>query len=380
MNYQKQIPLDTRSNIQYRYLNSPFCVSKYLTFLPQLFSSPSLSEAIEVSIGFYESNTSANLLNFATPARSLLETMTFEREVNHIAVKRLIESIASGSRSSSKSTIKELVINYIDSTKYLLPLFHAFSQSVHSIEALSHQKLYPCLVLRDALVFLPSLSTLNTSDGSPINFLLYSRTHAECGVVPRLFSIDGSENCTDQKSKSENTLLIDVGLYGSLVDSLISKGWSKTELSAFFFASRTPFISGWINSIVGNSVFQSKNSLELLDIIRLADSIESLLKPFVVLPPSIEAKVSVPTEVFSDPSSFVCSTVLLWAAYQYSLQVKCTNPSTQAILAPLLRAKQDDTSWFIRNPIIRWSNADAFISKWKHGPLFPMSHLCGFKV
>jgi hypothetical protein len=114
----------------------------------------------------------------------------------------------------------------------------------------------------------------------------------------------------------------------------------------------------------------SETYIDLLDSIRLVDTIESLLKPCVLVANHLR---------LTDPVSFVCAATFLWAQRQFS-QEQQHRRTSQPVDLSLDAVKTSGSAWFVANPAPRWEEAETFIRGWIYGPLCPMDRLCGLNV
>lgn len=249
---------------------------------------------------------------------------------------------------------------YLRATRYLLPWIHNFAWAV------KHQARGNPVVLflRDALAFWPSLVALHTPE---LHVACYSRRHRLAGVAPVIFRA-GQEGAFQESPLDLNdALLIDVGLYGSLIAALLQDGWCASRPSFLFFGSRNPCLTGWVNVRLGART-NAQGEVDRPDVIRLVDTIESLFKPFRACVPSP-----------SDPAGLhpsgalarVCSAVFARACYRFSSRHEGPVPFRSCLHA-LEQAKGTAGAWLLRRPVPKWAGAEAFLRGWTFGRLPPL--------
>ncbi len=243
---------------------------------------------------------------------------------------------------------------YIESIKYLKPIIDAFAKSV-SLTAKQSNFNYINLLLRDGLVFLPALLNRNATEN--LSMTLYSRKHQRAGLKPQGFTLNGEHIKPETPS---NVLHVDVGLYGSLLSDLTQK---EVGNGAFFLGSRNPFIVGWLNTIISAQFLTENEAPDFNEVIKLVDTVESLLKPFRI---TLNTD-GTPVLNWSDPISLYCSLLFMW--YLKQKKEEPINPIQLHV-----RKKSD---WYVTTPVPRWQKADEFIKNWELGLVPPMNILSG---
>jgi hypothetical protein len=281
------------------------------------------------------------------------------------------------SEFSLESFLASVSERYLKATEYLFPLFHCFSNSILSLSR-SERKHDPIvLFLRDCLVFWPSLLAAGSeSSKSSIQLMAYGRWHRRLGAAPEIYEEDGKTSATYKMAQTlSRGLLVDAGMYGSLIQNLMESRYCSKDCAAMFLGSRNPFITGWLNSILSSEILRGRGNGELLsDIIWIVDTVESLLKPFYF---GSDGRAHV-----ANPISFVCSVLQLQAMYEFSREIREKNkticPIDSIHKAHLHRESGD--AWSVLRVVPRWSEADQFIQNWKLGPLFPMDQYSGLAL
>lgn len=292
----------------------------------------------------------------------LLITLSREREGASTPVLQILDTVMKTDHLPKEEQLRIIATSYVEKTRFLFPLIDSFAKTVKSVLELGKERYLPVLLLRDGLSFWPALQ----AHGVRPFLVSYSRLHGEHRAIGDFLSAPLAD------IPPRNTLLIDVGLYGSLVASLIAEGaFPKVKPGALFFASRSPFIWGWANTLLSSSFSFSSSRCDFGDTIRLADTLESLLKPFTYF-----ATNSGIISNISDPISFVCSIAFLRELSQFSREQNSSTP--EELVRGIALAKADRNTWLVREPVKRWDKADEFIKSWAHGPLFPMDRMSGF--
>jgi len=321
-------------------------------------SSESLSQVVLQSIGYLEAQGGGS----RSSIEEELDSLRLEDESEHLPLQRLAFS-----RSNS---LLELAQAYIHATRYLFPILHLFSYSVRSLSQGSERKLPLYLFMRDALAFWPCLHALQRTPEEQPRFVFYSRKDERVGRPPILLSRDAAGAFSAQLlGRLEEGLLVDAGLYGSLIHSMIKSGRCAREVSVMFLGSRNPFLAGWFNMALGTELLHGGSRVDLGDTIRLVDTVESLLKPFRILD-------SASRYALAGPRSFTCAMALMWALYRYSASRE-GRPSLQHCLESLREGQRESGGWWLARPVPRWEEAERFIADWDLGPLPPMRLLCG---
>jgi hypothetical protein len=261
---------------------------------------------------------------------------------------------------AARDFLIETARRYANHTSHLFPVLHKHASAALTMCKLANRSRIR-LFLRDALVFWPSLLALRPRVFEiPLDFLVFTRPLKDNGRSPLVFSDDGSgvlkrsaQHCVPR------TLVLDVGLYGTLVKELDGKGFFAGDGSVLFLGSRNPHIPGFLNELRLREA-PAEVVVQQQDVVRYVDTVECLLKPFLLLP-SLDGNM-----VFlelGDGISFVCSVVFLWSLYRYSLSAdKFDSPHSAAdLLSP---AAALEKRWLLGEPIPAWTKAKDFVANW----------------
>lgn len=258
---------------------------------------------------------------------------------------------------------------YLERTAYLQPFLHHFgAMAVRLMRAFSHTIL--ANFLRDGFIFWPTQEVLlDPAADENLAFLWYSRQHVAHNLPCEIFQHQGTEVFKACPLDVTRTLLVDVGLYGTLLRHMLDHQRCATSVSVLFFASRSPFIAGWLNMRTCAAWLTTAGQVDSRDSIRLVDTLESLLKPCVLVGEQLS---------LTDPVSFVCATAFLWSQRRFS-QAHAADPALPLDLS-LEAVQRSRTAWFVTDPVPCWDQAETFIKSWNHGPLAPMDRLCGLHL
>jgi hypothetical protein len=194
----------------------------------------------------------------------------------------------------------------------------------------------------------------------PLDFLVFTRSLKKNGHRPIVFSEESDGGLRRRELVNvPRTLVLDVGLYGTLIKELDGNGFFAGDGSVLFLGSRNPHIPGFLNELrcvngPAGAVVQQR------DVIRYVDTVECLLKPFLLLTAPKSDLVFVEQ---GDGISFVCSVVFLWSLYHYSLEVVRlgTPRSAGEVLLPNIPLA---SRWLLHEPIPSWTKAQEFLSNW----------------
>lgn len=314
-------------------------------------------QVIDRAVAFYESVSP--LPDASQLASGLFTTIALEKEGGAVPLTPILDALKRGEGHSYKVRLLMASEAYVESTQYLFPMIFGFVNEAVRLCLSDNRSRRPLLFLRDGLIFWPAFLAAET----PVDFLLYSRLHADRKTVPHLYR--PNSNCIEKLPVAQMwraPQVIDVGLYGTLVGKLLDTEVSR-ELGAFFFASRSPFISGWLNTLF----VSSSRAFDSTDIIRLADTMESLLKPFQIIETEKGLQI-VPSDILSFCSSVLC----LWSLYQFRLN----GPSCDdGLTFQSIENAKKKPSWFVKHPVPKWAGADQFLRSWRHGSLYPVGKL-----
>jgi hypothetical protein len=267
----------------------------------------------------------------------------------------------------TKQFLVEIAHRYLDSTSYLVPVLHGFAED--AIAASRRGKTDSMLLfLRDALLFWPSLRALQRGRNPiPLNFLVYTRPLRDRGQSPLLFReyLDG-RICFRRSLALGKALILDVGLYGTLIADLYKKGHFSTFNTVFFFGSRNPHIPGFLNHCLATTI-QARKSADPLTVVRYVDTVECLLKPFQ-LPMGTDGEVKIE---LGDPISLICSAAFMRALGLYSSLGRVRqrkNGTAPKWDLPVPSAR----SWYLPRPIPAWSKAREFVESWSVEKITPI--------
>lgn len=347
------------------------CLLDHLARQMQCGDLPSL---VEASLAYYTQYQQEPLDSAAFGAQ-LAQTISQEREGAFAPVCDFIDTVKQACSASMPTRLTTIAQEYLARTQYLQPYLHGFSEmSIRLLCSSGRSQL--ANFLRDGLIFWPGQEVLLGQQATGrIAFVLYSRLHVEHNLPVRVFQRTVDGDFVEVSVDFTQSLLVDVGLYGTLLSRMLNQHLCQRSTGVVFFASRSPFITGWCNLLTCAAMIASDLQVDRLDIIRLADTVESLLKPFVLLP-------TCPHQweiTLTDPVSFVCATAFLWAQRRFSLDQK-QQRAIRPLELSLEAVKASHTAWFIKNPVPPSEEAEAFFKSWHHGPLFPMDQICGFSL
>ncbi len=325
-----------------------------IDFLKSLFHEEKPERVIDLAIQFYFSSgppLSGDLRS------GLLRTISDEAEKVYAPASPLLKRVRATRHLAPADQLRNVASYYLELTKPLIPIVNSFAKTIPKFTALEGRQFSPHLLLRDGLIFYPSLVA---QEIHPV-LVAYSRKHLNAQANPEIVG----------SSLGQSALLIDVGLYGSLVSALLEQEIFHSP-GVLFFASRSPFILGWLNTIIGTALVSGRATTNLIDVIRIADTMESLLKPLAFTRDSGGV-----TTTLSDPISFVSSILFLWNLHKDALQKRLVS---DPLLAVRSLSEGNCPRWFVKKALPRWKEADRFIASWPHGLLFPMDRFSGFRL
>jgi hypothetical protein len=249
---------------------------------------------------------------------------------------------------------------YVRSTRFLFPWLHDFACAVSRVAG--GRTVY--LFLRDGLAFWPALRAI----GQPTRFLFYTRAHRRAGQLPLVRTSSG-RFVPVSREELDAGVLVDAGLYGTLIEQMIRSGCCGERPWVLFLGSRNPNITGWLNVLLGRWMLRNPDRAAIL--IRLVDSVESLLKPFR---PAAEGE-RIPVE--ADPASFCCYAAFARASYLFSRRIgRRTHPLGRCLDA-VAEAELQPDAWLLPEAVEKWAEAGQFLARWTAGPLPPMDRLSG---
>ncbi|WP_437487590.1 hypothetical protein WME75_07145 [Sorangium sp. So ce1014] len=325
----------------------------------QCMASQSLEQVVARAVSYIEEDGD----DPAVCIEDALRGLSREEESQHIPLHVLGSSVFGAPL--------ELARSYISATEYLFPILRAFCCSLPTLVdgRSAHVPIY--LFMRDSLALWPCLRAHDALPAGQLKLLFYSRSDARHGREPLLVSQRPCGGLVEEYvARIDRGLLIDSGLYGSLIHEMLQSGRCTTDVSVMFFGSRNPFVAGWFN-MAQSAAMLDGSPVDLKDVIRLVDTIESLLKPF-------RATESARFER-ADAISFICSMAFMWAFHWYSLAP--TDPPTfSGCQNELRKASQGRGHWLVDRAVPRWEAADSFLRGWRFGPIKPMNMFCGFDL
>ena len=275
----------------------------------------------------------------------------------------------------TRQFLLEIARRYLDSTSYLAPVLHRYAEDATVISRMANTDSV-LLFLRDALLFWPSLRALQRGkDSVPLNFLVYTRSLREQGQSPLLFHEYRDGQIRFERSLAlGQALILDVGLYGTLIADLYQKGHFSTINTVFFFGSRNPHLPGFLNYQLEERK-QAQKQADPQMVVRYVDTIECLLKPFQ-LPMGNDGLVKME---MADPISLICSVAFMWSLGRFSNSVhdqheKNGTHSGYGIPRP------SANSWCLPRPIPAWSKAGEFINEWSVEKITPVEQFAEWSM
>lgn len=266
----------------------------------------------------------------------------------------------------TRQFLVEIARRYLDSTSYLLPVLHGFAED--AVTAVRKGRADSILLfLRDALLFWPSLRALQAGEKSiPLNFLIYTRHLRQQGQSPLLFHEcgNGQVHCQAVPTVGQ-ALILDVGLYGTLIADLYQKKHFSAVNAVFFFGSRNPHLPGFLNHCLDMKI-RTGTCADPLMVVRYVDTVECLLKPFQ-LPMGTDGTVKIE---MGDPISLICSAAFMRALGRYSSSVRILQRKNGTAPKWDVPAPSAD-SWYLQKPIPTWSKAGEFVESWSVEEITP---------
>lgn len=339
-----------------------------LQHLGQQMQASELAELVENAIQ-YHTHYTGHGPHTNTLSAQLRHTVRHEREGDATPLRDFPDLIDRAAGAPLDACLTTVAQNYLHRTAYLRPFLHSFGHmSIRLMRAFGHTTL--ANFLRDGLIFWPTQEVLMASEARrALAFIWYSRQHADANVPPQVFRRHITGEFDTGALDVPHSLLIDVGLYGTLLRHLLDQQRCAAAGSVLFFASRSPFIAGWLNLHTCAALLTAEGRVDGVDSIRLVDTLESLLKPCTLVANQL---------TLTDPVSFICATAFLWAQRRFA-QAHQQDPTASCDMH-LESVKRSRTAWFVTNPAPCWEDAEAFIKSWNHGPLSPMDRLCGLHI
>ncbi len=231
---------------------------------------------------------------------------------------------------------------YVESTRYLLPLLHRYARTAWDWAATNgSDDVY--LFLRDGLCFWPAFLALqrrHQSSQPTLRHLIYTRPLRQHRLAPLVTMGAGAHCVVEPLRPIERGTLLDVGLYGTLIQTLHDTGFLQKDNGVFFFGSRNPHIAGFMNQLGDGG-----SATSVKQVISMVDTIECLMKPIQLVTQTEQG-----SRVFvrlGDPLSFLCAASFMRALYRY----------TDDDSAPA------QGQWYLEEPIPAWKDASDFIAR-----------------
>lgn len=242
--------------------------------------------------------------------------------------------------------LRAIVDRYAESTRYLFPLLRDFARCVATVAHDLGSDAY-LLFLRDGLIFWPAL--VNDVGARvrdiPVRHVIYTRALRANHDPPLTVTSSGEVR---PLGRLDNSVLIDVGLYGTLIQSLHDDGYLESNNACLFLGSRNERIFGILNA----SEEAGGLGLPLRDMMALVDTVECLLKPFQLVTTVSQEKSQVYLRR-ADPIAFLCAVRFITDFYAFC---KADTPSPRAHETVV-------GSWYLQEPIPGWTEAAEFLKK-----------------
>ncbi len=289
--------------------------------------------------------------------------------------------------------------------KFYGPLINAFTDKIIEVE--KNTGLVPVVLARDAI---PIYLVLKAK-GSNAKLAWISR--ASAGIEDEIAHIpgnDGSGSSIIGKYLSElvdgkKALLVDGGMYGSLVDSLLSNPKTTPHIGgAMFLFSKNPNIYGYLNealSLDGVVLALSTKNITEEDITKfyngqLSGPISTYIAATIIID-SLECVHPYPMETVSaytvsngyvypvlklrteEPEGSVQSHLQAWWEATIQGYLESVNNSNQIVQElkdtdnlynTIIQSRYAHTG-FIHTITPEWSKKPEFLASWKHGIIFP---------
>jgi hypothetical protein len=337
--------------------------------LAQIGAARDLASVVREALQFYceYSSIKAEDIQPSQLTNLLQSNLTSEVEGRSSPAKAFIESIALTDMQPVELQLVSIVDQYLEAVRYTFPALCSFGEHLVTLSCQGRgPKLY--LTLRDAISFAPVVCSLAAED--QIRFLNFGRSHAKAKVKPEIFALVPRNKIRVADEPIIKGVITDVGLYGSLVDVLLDKGYAVPEIGASFLASRNSFIYGHLNQMCREVL---GSCLGINQIVALADSIEAMLKPWHTQ----EVADSRVVATLTDPLSFILSCAFSWRLHQYMKSRNGVLHQQREVLDALRLGISNRKAWFLHKAIDPWPAAKQFVSKWKWSFLFPLDQHAG---
>jgi len=241
--------------------------------------------------------------------------------------------------------LSEISQRYVESTRYLVALLSEYAR--HAVATGQRLGIDRCvLFLRDGLTFWPAVRAIDARGKGPtlgLDYLVYTRPLRETHRSPLLVRGRGSEREIGPMAPLSRALLLDVGIYGTLIKSLHDDKFLERDNKVLFVGSRNPHIEGFLEVGAGAP------ALAQSDMVALVDTIECMLKPFQLVTRDLGARAEVFVRM-GDPISFVCAARFMRELFAFTGS------------DPWHSIKRG--AWHLEDPIPVWSGAERFIESW----------------
>jgi hypothetical protein len=208
-----------------------------------------LDAVVEEGLEFYNQYRPGQRFDSDTLHDLCAQTIACEREGASTPAHGFLDIVKHTTGVSILHRFRMIAQDYLARTAYLLPVIDAFGRiSLKVMQRCGCSTL--ANFLRDGLVFWPTQTVVL---GDQPSMAWFSRWHAEHDQVMQVYrpGDDGRFRELAEGVDFAKTLLIDAGLYGSLIQRLIVQYQCQESLSVFFFASRSPYIAGFYNLLSG---------------------------------------------------------------------------------------------------------------------------------
>jgi hypothetical protein len=208
--------------------------------------------------------------------------------------------------------------------------------------------------------------------------LVYTRDQMRAGRIPHLLRLESSAARIGAVEHPLTGCLVDTGLYGSLVSSLLKRDFLSRDCGVLFLTSRNPYIHGFANVMAAAGLVTGR-SVDHLDVIRILDTAEAMLKPFDIgwegALPTLDTSIRV-----ADPVRYVASAGFLWAGYRHAKESAGPSIGVRGWLSGLDALRADSQNWYLRDTVPKWEGASKLVLGWPHGLIPPMDRLSGFAL
>lgn len=272
---------------------------------------------------------------------------------------------------SDCGVISRAAEQYITRTRYLFPILERFG---HSVTCVARGRPI-VLFLRDALAVWPALAAHRPPGG--VRFLAYTRRHHERGMPPRLVQPNGDGDARIiECPELQGSLLIDIGIWGSLALRLLRDGHCTCQTAVLFLGTRNPLVEGWANARMTPHLLDGA-AVDPRDVVRLVDTVESLLKPFTF---DCAGEPSETLIRLADPISLACSAAFAWSLHDYAVRHAADNGGQPEWFDLFTGAKDDPRAWCVREDLPKSQDGPQLLRDWTFGPLPPRDTCCGFSL